>query len=62
MMAEIEAWIAERAVTNRFGSKTYDEFTCHIANLFDPRAHANCECRWYAPYGFVVEAGCPEHD
>jgi len=21
-----------------------------------------CECHWAEPYGFVPEAGCPDHD
>ena len=62
MNGAIAAWISQRAVLNQFGSKTYDAFTCHIANLFDERTHGGCECRWMAPYGFVIEAGCPAHD
>ena len=35
---------------------------CNMMNIVDKRAHQDCECEWYAPYGFVVEEGCPEHD
>jgi len=60
--SEIMDWIEAHATVNRYGSKEYSLFVCHIANLFDERARGLCECRWISPYGFVVEAGCAEHD
>lgn len=58
-----EAWAESHATINRFGSREYSPFVCHVMNLFDPRARRlECECSWVAPYGFVVEAGCSEHD
>jgi hypothetical protein len=63
MSPEMEWWIEQNSTVNKFGSKTYSPFVCHIANLFDERTHGGrCECRWHSPYGFVVEAGCAEHD
>lgn len=39
-----------------------DEF-CYLMNILDPRVHrGNYCCEWVAPYGFVPEACCPEHD
>lgn len=40
---------------------------CALMNLLDPRVHLDTkdfpyECAWVAPYGFVIEAGCPRHD
>lgn len=36
---------------------------CEQMNIIDDRVRfAGCGCGWVAPYGFVVEAGCPEHD
>ena len=56
-------WADSQATLNRFGSKEYSQFVCHIMNLFDSRAHRReCECAWVAPYGFVIEGGCSEHD
>lgn len=55
-------WTAAQATINRYGSPEYSEFVCHVANLLDPRARAACDCEWVSPHGFVVAAGCPEHD
>lgn len=62
MNPEMTMWVEKYALRNEFGSKTYSPFVCHIANLFDDRAHGLCECRWVSPYGFVIEVGCAEHD
>lgn len=35
---------------------------CEWMNVADERAHGPCACHWAAPYGFVIEAGCSEHD
>lgn len=35
---------------------------CDYMNVLDERARRACGCHWAAPYGFVVEADCPEHD
>ena len=40
----------------------YPAYFCHMMNLVDKRTHKDCECEWYPPFGFVIEAGCPEHD
>jgi hypothetical protein len=34
---------------------------CEWMNRVDNRV-GGCECQWVAPYGFVVAAGCPNHD
>lgn len=61
------AWAEQHATINEYGTKCYGPFVCHIMNLFDRRVHRNndkepYECKWVAPYGFVPEAGCPDHD
>lgn len=61
-MTVITEWIEANATTNRYGSREYSPFVCHIANLFDERARGPCECQWVSPYGFVIEAGCAKHD
>jgi hypothetical protein len=56
-------WAEQHATTNQFGSKEYSPFVCHQMNMFDQRAReCDCECAWVSPYGFVPEAGCPQHD
>lgn len=61
--ASLESWAIQQPTTNRFGSREYSPFVCHIMNLFDPRAlRQECECAWVPPYGFVIETGCSEHD
>ncbi len=37
----------------------YPQRFCDWMNVIDPH---DCGCEWMAPYGFVIEAGCPEHD
>lgn len=57
------AWAEENAKTNKFGSKEYSPFVCHIMNMFDKRREeCTSECMWVSPYGWVPEAGCPTHD
>jgi hypothetical protein len=58
----VQEWADRQATPNEYGTLFYSEFTCHIANMLDPRSRENCECRWVAPYGWVPEAGCPAHD
>lgn len=63
MKDNVRKWVDEHATENRFGTKEYPAFICHVANLFDDRSHDDtCECRWITPYGFVPEAGCEKHD
>lgn len=53
----------KHAITNRFGSKEYSAFICHIMNLIDPRTReCSNACEWVAPFGWVPEAGCKIHD
>jgi hypothetical protein len=42
--------------------RTYSRFYCAFMNLVDPRAWCDHGCRWYAPFGFCVNADCPDHD
>jgi hypothetical protein len=57
------AWAERHTTVNRFGSKEYPAFVCHIMNLIDPRVReCGAECAWVAPFGWVPEAGCPVHD
>lgn len=69
MMTSLEqlfAWAEGQTTVNQYGTKEYGPFVCHTMNLFDERSsfnrpHGYC-CEWSPPYGFVPEAGCPEHD
>jgi hypothetical protein len=40
---------------------TYSWFYCLWMNSFH-RTTCGHVCRWRAPYGFVAEGRCPEHD
>jgi hypothetical protein len=61
-------WAEKNSAVNQFGTKCYPPFVCHTMNMFDPRVRYHRDrqdewaCEWCAPYGFVPEAGCPEHD
>lgn len=60
---DLVSWAVEQSTVNKFGTKEYSAFVCHIMNLFDPRRlECRNECAWVAPYGWVPEAGCSAHD
>lgn len=61
-LQRVLTWTQANSTKNQYGTAEYSGFVCHIANLFDPRTRAPCECAWIAPYGFVIEDGCAEHD
>lgn len=42
--------------------QVYSPEVCHHMNTLDKRVIGHCACEWVSPYGFVPEAGCPEHD
>ena len=42
----------------------YPDWFCQMMNIVDQRIRGDldCVCRWVVPYGWTVEAGCPDHD
>ena len=40
----------------------FSQSFCDMMETDDALRECDCECGWVAPYGFVVEAGCPRHD
>lgn len=47
----------------KYSGKHYSPYVCHVMNTLDRRVHNNeYMCVWQSPYGFVPEAGCPQHD
>jgi hypothetical protein len=61
MTEQLFAWAEANRSKGAYGYE-YPPFVCHIMNMFDPRARRECECAWISPYGFVIEAGCSEHE
>ncbi len=45
-------------------ARQYSRLFCWLMNLVDSRVHDDADgwCRWVAPYGFVIDAGCSRHD
>ena len=62
-MTDILAWAEEQAFYKEgYSAKHYSPVVCHHMNTLDKRVRGECACEWVTPYGFVPEAGCPEHD
>jgi hypothetical protein len=51
------AWLRLRGK----GVRRYSPLRCLWMNSFR-KPTCGYACRWVAPYGFVPDTGCPEHD
>jgi hypothetical protein len=61
---DILKWAEDDAyLVKGYTGKHYSPFVRHIMNMFDKRVHRDIYCcEWISPYGWMPEAGCPEHD
>ena len=58
-----DMFLAELPVGPDGKTPQYPAWLCEALNLLDRRVGScGCRCSWNAPYGWVVEAGCPVHD